>query len=289
MKHRIVLLGIFYGFFLLSPLAAQAAEAEEIFAALSESFELKYPVSYYELWNEGESRTQSERAYRLLEDYVRPKGAHCRFAKLSRILSFKWARTYINNKIMLNLLESQDCSVFSLIKAIRNHIYVYQSPEKKGSLFRRLQFIYVQLLADHPLDPLINTNELWELAQFFLPHIKDEFTRTKLGQLRGKFNSSKSVFISHFMIDNFEDNDSFSAFIQIVPVSVSRFHFRDDDCSICFEPLFPDQGAKDLRKLDCQHYFHSGCINEWEHKNGGGVMGKLKGNYAVCPICKVKF
>ena len=52
----------------------------------------------------------------------------------------------------------------------------------------------------------------------------------------------------------------------------------DPTCSICqssFEEEILETGKDDIIKLNCGHYFHSSCINEW-----------LKNYNHTCPICK---
>lgn len=46
------------------------------------------------------------------------------------------------------------------------------------------------------------------------------------------------------------------------------------DCSICYDPLAPNQRQK---KLGCGHAYHPVCINEWFATS----------NQGACPTCRV--
>ena len=48
--------------------------------------------------------------------------------------------------------------------------------------------------------------------------------------------------------------------------------FSDQECSICLEEFKINE---ELIKIDCNHYFHSQCINDWIKFNGS------------CPLCRL--
>ena len=48
---------------------------------------------------------------------------------------------------------------------------------------------------------------------------------------------------------------------------------NDRECSICLEEFKKDE---ELIKIECQHYFHGTCINNWFKTNG------------TCPLCRLE-
>jgi hypothetical protein len=47
---------------------------------------------------------------------------------------------------------------------------------------------------------------------------------------------------------------------------------NDKECSICLEEFKKDE---ELTEIECNHYFHSECINDWFKSNG------------TCPLCRL--
>ena len=47
---------------------------------------------------------------------------------------------------------------------------------------------------------------------------------------------------------------------------------NDKECSICLEEF---KNKEELTRIECSHYFHSECINDWFKSNG------------TCPLCRL--
>ena len=78
--------------------------------------------------------------------------------------------------------------------------------------------------------------------------------------------------------DNDNNNDNNQSLLpDTSKIKQKKFQFteemNDKECSICLEEFKKDE---ELIKIECQHYFHGTCINNWFKTNG------------TCPLCRLE-
>ena len=75
--------------------------------------------------------------------------------------------------------------------------------------------------------------------------------------------------------DNNDNNQSLLPDTSKIQKKMIQFteEMNNKECSICLEEFKKDE---ELIKIECQHYFHGICINNWFKTNG------------TCPLCRLE-